>query len=499
MKLDHSVRTLKEAVSVADQDLKVMLGLQNARLIAGDSELALSLLDEARQRWRGGARRWLTALRDHGAERHARFGEVAFLLEPDLKEGRGGLRDVHAVRLAREATAVAPAPGGEVDDAYDELVTVRVELHRRTGRGADRLLLEDQDDVAAALGVDADALMARVATAARTIAWASDDTWGRVGSWLAGPKGRAASADRQLGAGLLLRDGEIVLAPDALLDAASALRAGAVSAETGAPLARATLERLAAEVPAPADPWPPATRDALLAVLGTGRPAVAVLETLDQKELLTRLLPEWEAVRSRPQRNAYHRFTVDRHLCEAAANAAELAWKVDRPDLLLAGTWLHDIGKGFTSGGADGSRSDHTVVGMEIVERVATRMGFCPDDVALLVAMVEHHLLLPDVATRRDLSDPRTAEAVAEVVGRPDLLQLLGALTEADSLATGPAAWSDWKAGLVAELVARAGALLEGERVAAPAPLVTDEHRVLMGARTLAVRLADDRVTVVAP
>jgi [protein-PII] uridylyltransferase len=499
VKLDHSVRTVKEALAVADQDLKVMLGLQTARLVAGDAELATVVAAEARSHWQRGAKRWLPALADHTDARHAKFGEVAFLLEPDLKEGRGGLRDCHAIQLAHLASAVVPAPPAELADAHDTLLSARVELHRRSGRAADVLRLEEQDDVAAALGCDADVLMAQVAASARAIAWASDDTWHRVESWIAGPKGRGGSSDRPLGAGLVLRDGEIALAPDALVDSSTALRAGVVAADTGARLARTALDRLDAEVPPPPEPWPSTTRDALLALLGAGRPAVAVLEALDQKDLITRLLPEWAAVRSKPQRNAYHRFTVDRHLCEAAANAAALVHRVERPDLLLAGTWLHDIGKGFTSGGADNRTSDHTLVGMEIVHKIGSRMGFAPDDVDLLVAMVEHHLLLPDAATRRDLDDPRTAEAVAEAVGRRDLLELLAALTEADSLATGPAAWSDWKAGLVDQLVHRAAALLEGERVPPVTPLVTDDHRALMADRSVALDVEGDRLTVVAP
>ena len=491
VKLDHSVRTVKEALAVADQDLKVILGLQTARFVAGDEAMASTLIAGARDRWQRGARRWLTALANHTAERHTRFGEVAFLLEPDLKEGKGGLRDVNAIHLARLATTVVPEPPAELTEAHDTMLTVRVELHRRTGRGADRLLLEEQDEVAAAIGWDADVLMCEVAAAARSIAWVNDDTWRRVASWLAGPKGRMASSDRPLGSGLLLRDGEVVLAPDALVDSSTALRAGVASAETGAALARGTLDRLDAEVPTPPEPWPVATRDALLSLLGSGRAAVGVLEALDQKDLITRLLPEWASVRSKPQRNAYHRFTVDRHLCEAAANAATLVQRVERPDLLLAGTWLHDIGKGFPG--------DHTVVGMELVRTIGTRMGFAPDDVDLLVAMVEHHLLLPDAATRRDLDDPRTAEAVAEAVGRRDLLELLGALTEADSLATGPAAWSDWKAGLVEQLVQRAAALLEGRRVPPVTPLVTEEHRRLMADGEVAVVVEGERVTVVAP
>jgi [protein-PII] uridylyltransferase len=499
VKLDHSVRTVKEALAVADQDLKVMLGLQTARLVAGDADLAAVVATEALSHWRRSAKRWLPILGEHTAARHAKFGEVAFLLEPDLKEGRGGLRDCHAIDLAHLASAVVPEPPAELAEAHDTLLSARVELHRRTGRAADVLRLEEQDDVAAALGCDADTLMAQVAASARAIAWASDDTWHRVESWIAGPKGRAAAGgDRPLGAGLVLRDGEIVLAPDAVVDSSTALRAGAVAADTGARLARTTLDRLDAEVPPPPEPWPATTRDALLALLGAGRPAVAVLEALDQKDLITRLLPEWEAVRSKPQRNAYHRFTVDRHLCEAAANAAALVHRVERPDLLLAGTWLHDIGKGY-SGGADSKKRDHTVVGMEVVHKVGSRMGFASDDVDLLVAMVEHHLLLPDAATRRDLDDPRTAEAVAEAVGRRDLLELLAALTEADSLATGPAAWSDWKAGLVDQLVQRAAALLEGERVPPVTPLVTDDHRALMADGSVAVDVEGDRVTVVAP
>ena len=135
-------------------------------------------------------------------------------------------------------------------------------------------------------------------------------------------------------------------------------------------------------------------------------------------------------MRNKPQRNAYHTFTVDRHLLEAAALAAELTDRVERPDLLLVGALLHDIGKGFPG--------DHTEVGMEVVDRIATRMGFPPDDVEILVDLVRNHLLLPDTATRRDLDDPTTIARVARATGNPTTLHLLAALTEADSRATGP-------------------------------------------------------------
>src|SRR5206468_13126790 len=146
-----------------------------------------------------------------------------------------------------------------------------------------------------------------------------------------------------------------------------------------------------------------------LALLGSGSYLVPVWEALDQLGIVVRLLPEWSAVRCHPQRNAIHRFTVDRHLVEAAAGAAELTRRVSRPDLLLIGALLHDIGKGFPG--------DHTDAGVERVPAIGARLGLPPTDIELLVALVRHHLLLPDTATRRDLDDPATVRLVADAVG----------------------------------------------------------------------------------
>ena len=491
--LDHSVRTVKEALGVADTDLKAALGLLDARLVAGDAGLGGDLIDRARRQWHKRAGRWLPALAEAVAARHGQFGEVAFLLEPELKEGRGGLRDVHALRAAAFATPVVGVEPEAVTASHDVLLAVRVELHRRAGKALDRLLLQEQDAVAAALGYgDADALMADVSAAGRAIAWAGDDAWRRVASARAGPKGRTTGRDRPLGPGLALRDGEVVLAAGAdTADPSLVLRAASAAAELGTVLAAATLDRLAEETPPMPEPWTAPARTALVALLGTGPAAIPALEALDQRGLLVRMLPEWEAVRSKPQRNAYHRFTVDRHLCEAAANAAALTRRVARPDLLLVGTLLHDIGKGFPG--------DHTDAGVEVVSRIGPRMGFPPADVETLVAMVRHHLLLADAATRRDLDDPATVEAVAAAVGDRDLLELLAALTEADSLATGPAAWGPWKAGLVADLVNRTARRLMGHHEAPTASLPTDGHRAVMGERRVSVDVDGHTVTVVAP
>jgi [protein-PII] uridylyltransferase len=256
-------------------------------------------------------------------------------------------------------------------------------------------------------------------------------------------------------------------------DVTLSLRLAAVAAERALPIGRASLETLASCAPQPGDVWPTELREALVRVLAAGQPAIAALEALDQKGLLKGLLPEWQTVRNRPQRNAYHLFTVDRHLLEAAAAAAPLALRVSRPDLLLLAAFLHDIGKGHPG--------DHTVAGVEIVTKLAPRMGLSAADAEVLVTLVRNHLLLADLATRRDLDDPATVAAVVEATRDRSCLELLVALTEADSLATGPSAWGPWKAGLVADLAARAASAMAGEPPVLPAPSqVTDRHRALM-------------------
>jgi [protein-PII] uridylyltransferase len=458
MKLGHSVSTVREALTLADSDLDSATALLSARHIAGDASLTDELESRARQQWEQRSKRVLTDLANRVDARHAQAGEVAFMLEPDLKEGRGGLRDVHSLHWAQAARNVL----FEHDDAslraaYAVLLDARVELHRRTRRPTNVLALQEQDGVAEALGArDADALMRDIAAAARSIAWTSDDAWRRVRSSLRGPLGRVGRRDRVLGAGLLLRDGEVHLdataRPDA--DPVLVLRAAAEAAKHSTVIDRASLERLVADAPALPDPWPREARDLFVELLLTGAPAISVIEALDNRGLWARILPEWEPVRSRPQRNAYHRFTVDRHLLETVANAAAISTRVERPDLLVLAALLHDLGKR--------DAGDHVEVGVELARRLGPRLGFPEPDVDLLAELVENHLLLSEVSIRRDLDDPLTARRAADQISSVAALELLAALTEADSLATGPAAWGPAKAQLVSLLVERVAHVLEG-------------------------------------
>ena len=496
LKLGHAVRTVKEARRLAKADLDTATSLLTVRHLAGEPELTVALAEGARSDWRRHGGTWLARLARSVEARQAEFGEVAFLLEPNLKEGRGGLRDVHALAWATVAADVL-AGGDEVAlaEAYEVILAARVELHRVTGRPGDVLALQDQDATAARLGTgDADALMASVSAAARTISWVGDEAWHRVrvahGDF--GPPGARA---RVVAPGISEQQGQIHLdeAADPTQDPTLLLRMATAAARTRHRIERTSLDRLAQETPAWPDPWPAGASDDLVGLLLEGHDAIPVLESLDQRDLIVRVLPEWEPVRARPQRNAYHRFTVDRHLWEAAANAAELAPRVHRPDLLVLAALLHDLGKGYPG--------DHSVVGVELVQRIGHRMGLAHEDVDVLEALVRHHLLLPDVATRRDLTDDATITAVAAAVGSPQVLELLATLTEADSMATGPSAWGSWKAELVEELVDRVGHVLGGGELSEatwslfPSELVT----LLMGERRTTVLAQGDRVTTVAP
>lgn len=474
--LDHSVRTPGEARKTASGDLKVQLGLLDARHIAGDLGLTAGLRTAVLADWRNQAPKRLPELQELCAERAERQGELQYLLEPDLKEARGGLRDATALR-AVAASWLADAPREGLADARRRLLDVRDALHLTTGRATDRLALQEQDQVAAELGLlDADTLLRQVYEAARVVSYASDVTWREVGRVLKSravrPRLRAmlgggakpAVERSPLAEGVVEMDGEVVLARAARpeRDPVLPLRAAAAAAQAGLPLSLHAVRRMAAVARPLPTPWPAEAREQLVTLLGSGRPTIEVWEALEAEGLITRLLPDWERVRCRPQRNAVHIWTVDRHLIETAVRASELARRVGRPDLLLVSALLHDIGKGWPG--------DHSVAGEIIARDVAARIGFDRADVAVLATLVRHHLLLIDTATRRDLEDPATVRSVAEAVGSQSTLELLHALTEADALATGPAAWSSWRGSLVTDLVKRVAAVLAGDSPRSPRP-----------------------------
>jgi [protein-PII] uridylyltransferase len=506
--LDHSVRTVGEAVQVAATDLRAAIGLIGARHLAGDQALSTKLVNSVRQAWRAGLRGRLDELIAETETRWQRSGEVAHRVEPDLKNGRGGLRDTHLID-ALAIAQVVDRPSAEVPAARVLLLDVRTELHRLAGRAWDVLRAQDAGEVAAALDLgDRFDLARAVSDAARNIAYGVDvairtaqSAFPRRGTGFGLRFGRGRMPVRRpLDEGVVEHLGEVTLAKDAqpTRDPALVLRVAATAARSDLPIASGTLARLADTAPELREPWPPDALDELLSLLGTGRRMVGVIEALDRTGLWGRLFPEWGAVRDLPPRDRAHMWTVDRHLVEATAYAARLTTRVARPDLLLLGALLHDIGKGRCG--------DHSEVGAAVADQIARRLGLWPEDRRLLVAIVRHHLLLPDTATRRDLDEPATVRRVLDTLDNdPVVIEVLHALAEADSLATGPGVWNDWKAALTGKLVLRCRTMLAGDPLPAPEPIDASHPLAAAAAAGGEVQVLLDasvtpaEVTVIAP
>jgi [protein-PII] uridylyltransferase len=483
--LGQAMNTVKEEVALAERDLDALTALLDARLVIGDSELFGDLVTRIRDLAQRRRRKLVEQLRSALDSRREKFGFVAEKLEPNLKDGGGGLRDLQSVTWASWTlggsggweTLVArgylrPQDPERLAAARTRLLDIRVALHRVTGSRSDVLTLQEQDAVARETGAaDADVLVRELAGDARTVAWITNDVYDRLLSGERGPVGRLARRDRVVADGVLLRDGRIAFSADAVVDGTLVLRAAAASAELGAAFDRASLERC--QTLEQVD-WDDEARAAFVALLRAGRRAVPVFEALDQAGVLTRLLPEWERVRFLPQRNAYHRFTVDRHLLEAVAECAALldddgldgeVARRARADLLLLAALLHDLGKGM-----DG---DHSEAGAEVAVALARRVRLDEPGVATLDWLIRNHLVLAQTATRRDLSEESTITRFGRLVGTAERLDLLYSLTVGDSRATGPAAWGPAKAALVRELFLKTDSLLEQGVVGTG----LDEHR----------------------
>jgi len=422
--VDHSVRTRSETRDSSEADLRVATGLLDIRLVAGNADLVAAVQSDAIEYWRKNAKENLAKLQASLEERHARAGELAYLLEPDLKEARGGLRDIQALRAIAMSGAVR-VPLEKI--SWADLLDYTWHAFEHKGKdGLGRIMRRP-----------------RVVTVAKNV----------------------SAANR-----------EIVIDPFTSLneDPVVGLRAAATAAQLGLPLSLDTCTELATalnngegELPTP---WPREARELLVSLIGAGEAMVGIFETLDQEEIIFHWIPEWRSVRSLPQRNALHRHTVDRHMVETAVHAAKLTRKVHRPDLLLFAALFHDIGKG--------TQEDHSERGVRLIEPIARRVGFDEKDIETLKLLVLHHLLLSSTATRRDLDDPATIQSVQSLIPDANTLELLHALSIADGEATGSAGWSDWKATLVSELVSRVRKAMSGIEVAQQ-PQVSEEQIAL--------------------
>jgi [protein-PII] uridylyltransferase len=464
VRLDHSVRTPAECARVASDELTAGVGLLDLRVIAGDADLTRTTRTRLLDGWRNGVRKRLEELISSIADRARIFGDAGYLLEPDLKESRGGFRDMTMLR-ALAATWLTDRPHEGVLDSYNLLLDVRDALHLSSGRGLDRLLASEAGEVAKRLGIGSpDELHRSVSLAARRVGHAVDLTIRAARE--ATPQRKILRARRpQLDRapyGLVVHRGEVSLdRQTSPTDPLIGLRAGALAARHGLMLSPVTAENLGRHAPALPTPWPAEARDAWLEMLASGPALAPVWEALELSGCITRWIPQWDLIRAEPQHNPIHRHTVDRHSVQTAIEAHRHLTAVERPDLLLLACLLHDIGKGLRSAGVPGT--DHAAAGAPLARDIVLAMGVQREDAELVELLVREHLTLAELATRRDHGDPATADRlIAAVDGRTETLEMLRALTESDARAAGPTAWSAWRARLINDLADQVLSRLHG-------------------------------------
>jgi [protein-PII] uridylyltransferase len=452
-RVGHAARTEAECREAAADRLETLTASLDMRLVAGDVALfdraAAAVLRLASHDVGAFARR----LVDGGAARRARYGAATHRLEPDLKESAGGLRDVQTVGWLERAVGppledrglIHPRERAAIEDAEEFLTRARSALHLLAPGTTDRLIREHQADVAAAMGFTdeprlpaVDGLMRAVFEHARQALWIRDAVVRRL---LEAPERRAE--------------------PIAPMDPEGLLVALADLAETGGHPSVGLLDAATSVDPSSQVAWTESMRDALSRILHTGEGGTAAFEVLDRLGLLVAYLPAWAAVRCRPQRDPYHRYSVDTHLLRTAAGVAgalrspdpddpieaEAAAHVDDADGVLLGALLHDIGKI--------GEGNHVPAGSRIATEALRGIGVGDATAELAAFMVREHLLLPDTATRRDLSDDDLILDVAATIGTPERLAALYLLAKADATATGSAAWTPWRRTLIRELVGK--------------------------------------------
>jgi [protein-PII] uridylyltransferase len=462
VKVDHSVRTIAGARVIAASDVKAFTGLLDARHIAGNEELTLELRGVITHGWRATAKKSLPELFELVAERRTNFGELFQLIEPNIKESYGGIRDA-TILGHLSATWLVDLPRTEWQNARSFLLDVRDAL--AVTSSGDRLHMQSQQAVAVELGLaDPEELLRHTYLAGRKIAYTSELTWYRLNQLLAQEKpglrslvprlrGGSKQVREPLAEGVVDSGSEITLARNADLfsDPGLLLRVAGASAAFQKPIAPVVLESAIAT----RAPWDREMRESFVSLLGAGPGLLSTWEGLDQHGIIEAWFPEWVRLRSAPQFNALHEYTVDRHLIECVLQSQAFVRKVDRPDLLLVAALLHDIGKC--------QKGDHSEIGAHMTRVIAPRIGFDLEDTEVLERLVLHHLLLPDIATKRDLDDPDVISGVADAVKDSRTLELLLALSVSDSRATGPSLRSKWRESLLNDLARRVGAHLAGE------------------------------------
>jgi len=488
LQVGHGTRTVKESLRMASSNFELQTAFLESRLVAGDAEILRELQEGLTKQLRSrGGKRFLQNILAENERRHKQYGQAAYLLEPDVKEGEGGLRDIHAMLWASKglfgsASLEGLVQSGHLTDfdvetarqAQEFILQIRNHLHYATNRKTDRLFFEYQQEISRALGFkdgerirDIERFMRSFYTHASAIERISRSFWEQLkDEYLSTRSLKNMSAVNISEAGIAVSGGKISLtSPGAVSDhPGSEIKMFKLSLNKDVEIDFSKLGLIREGLkdnPAPFN-WTQQMRDDFIDILGAGGTAIPILETMDHLGILARYIPEWNRVRCLPQHDSYHLYTVDMHLFLTVAEIHKMGAggydesnpllsriynEIERKDLLLIASLLHDVGKGSGKG--------HSKRGARIAKEICSRMGLSSKDSKTVGFLVENHLLLPDTAMRRDLNDENVIIDLAATIIREGDLKMLYLLSVADSLATGPKAWDIWKDGLLRELFSK--------------------------------------------
>ncbi len=481
----HGVRTIDESLVQARGDFVFQVAMLDARLVVGSELLFAELIDAYRQNFIEGRRNeFVRNMNRYIEERRERFGSHGYLLEPNIKESKGGLRDlqsmvwsakvvfgIESIQGIVDAGFLLDQEGERFEEAHNMLVRIRNRLHYISGRKNDQLYFEQQEEMAAAFGYKEgkDALvvenfMRDVYAHLRTIAVIADLFSDHVNEVLGlGDAGRQ-TADREIENWIELRRNRIHLVAGAQERAAKPhllMRAFLAASRYGVPVHHRSKMMITENLGLVTGKVRSSPRMAkpFLAILTSPENVLPVLEAMLETGLLGVYIPEFARIDALAQHDVYHIYTVDRHSIQAVSELhkvvgeePEIAACVRRKSPFFLAALLHDIGKN--------SGKDHSDYGADLVQTVGERLCLDPNEIDDLSFLVRFHLFIPENALRRDLNDTAFIKRCAETIGSSERLAMLYLLSVADSKATGPSAWSDWKATLMRDMYLKVDAYL---------------------------------------
>ncbi len=516
LQVGHSLRSLDDCVAMARTDFPSRTSMQEARFLAGDRRLFARFRRVLRENvYRRDFAQFLETTLGERDQRYRRYGASPYIGEPNVKESAGGLRDVHTAmwlgaakfeaRTLRELAdkgLITPREQAATDAALTFLWRVRNELHFFSGHKNDVLGRDLQPRIAKNLGYENDdtslgveRFMRDYYLHARVIHRVSRRLIARCQETLS-RRGSAERRQRQqaLADGLVFFDGQLHLAdrdPGPLRAEPSRLmkvfwHLHRLGCELSLDLERALEDSL--YLVDGGFQRSPAVRELFLDICRTWGRAAQTFSEMHELGLLGRYLPEFGALTCLVQYDVYHKFSADQHSLLAVEHlealapgqsaesegAAQVFNEVEKPELLMLGMLLHDVGKAKGHG--------HVAKGIPLIRELVVRMGLEPADGAVVEFLVAHHLTLSHIAQRRDIDDPKTVADLAAIAGDPQRLKMLYLLTWADMRAVGPGVLTPWQAVILHELYRRALVRLTGGRAERPSrPQLAERLRVAAG------------------